>query len=108
MPKTNSSSPRSVVRARRSASNGSPVLDVTTILNSEELADYEKDRDGSDAALYQPTGIALDPSGKVYFVDTGGNKIHRIDKQAQITQVYPKRYSEAYVTTLCGIVLPAR
>jgi len=85
----------------------SPLLDVTTILNAKELADFEKDRDGSDPALHEPTGIAVDPSGTPYFVDTGANKLHRIDKQAQITQVYPERYSDAYVTTLCALASSA-
>jgi hypothetical protein len=80
----------------------SATLEVTTILNAGSLADFEKDRDGSDPALYKPTGIALDASGTPHIVDTGGNKIHRIDKQAQITQVDPQRYSDAYVTTLCA------
>lgn len=79
----------------------SATLDVTTILNAGSLADFEKDRDGTDAAFYKPTGIAVDRGGVVYFVDTGGNKLHRIDKQAQMIQAEPERWSDAYVTTLC-------
>jgi DNA-binding beta-propeller fold protein YncE len=82
-------------------------LEVTTILNAGALADFEKDRDGADPALYMPTGIALDRSGKVYIVDTGGNKLHRLDKQALVTQAQPKRYSDAYITTLCALVVPS-
>ena len=84
----------------------SPTLDVTTILSAEELADFQKDRDGPDVALHEPTGIAVDPSGIPYFVDTGGNKLHRIDKQSKISEASPGGYSEAYVTTLCRLTRP--
>ena len=85
----------------------SATLDVTTILNAGSLADFEKDRDGTDAAFYKPTGIAVDRGGVVYFADTGGNKLHRIDKQAQMIQAEPERWSDAYVTTLCALVAPS-
>jgi hypothetical protein len=73
-----------------------------------ELANDEKDRDGSNVALQEPTGIAVDPSNIAYFMDTGVNKIHGIDKQVHVTVDYPRRYSEAYVTTLCALAESTR
>jgi len=81
----------------------SAALDVTTILDAGDLADFEKDRDGSDPAFYRSTGIAIDPNGTVYLTDAGGNKLHRIEKQLQEMQQNPQRHSDEYVTTLCSI-----
>ncbi len=39
------------------------------------------------AAVRSPTGIVVDPSGNLYFSDTGNNRIRKIDKNGIITTV---------------------
>jgi hypothetical protein len=56
--------------------------------NTILVADADGDRDGAKPSFRWLTGIARDERGNIYVVDTGANKLHKIDKTG-------------FVTTLC-------
>ncbi len=83
-----------------------PTMVSTTVLNAKKVRSEVSSRDGNDSALVNPTGIAVDPSGTPYFVDSGANRLHRIDK-FEVTMDYPQEDIPAYMTTLCAVQNPA-